>query len=134
MYMSSEFGPSGGGSSSRTSRCLCSRPFCGMPKTKLSLRLSFPGLAGGLACVASCWSCSEDSVSSDILCLRSAGQRYQAGALLGNIQGRRKDFRIGSAAPQVAAHCVLHIAQVWIWMAFQQGGAEIGRASCRERV
>src|ERR1700692_1614007 len=117
MYMSSEFGPSGGGSASRTSRCLCSRPFCGMPKTKLSLRLS-----GDFTCVAPCWSCSEVSVSSEILCLRSACQRYQAGALLGDIQGRRKDFRIGSAAAQVAAHCVLHVAQVWIWIAFQQGG------------
>src|ERR1700761_8267434 len=108
MYISSEFGGSGGGSSSKTSRCLCSRPFCGMPKTKLSLRFAGCVLGG----VVPCSSCSGVNRSSAILNLPFPGY----------IKGCGKDFGIGSAAAQVPTHRMLHVAKGWLGIAFEEGG------------
>src|SRR5271156_2665875 len=107
MYISSEFGGSGGGSSSKTSRCLFSRPFWGMPKTKLSLR--FAGC--DLGWVVPCSSCSKVKTSSAILGLPFPGYIERCG----------KDFGISSAAAQVPAHRMLHIAEGWFGIAFQEG-------------
>src|SRR5258708_1815869 len=90
-----------------------------MPHTKLSVRVALSGFP------------VAESIA--ILCLPFRDKRDQTSglsALLRDVKSCGQDLRVGSAPAQITADSMLHVVQLWIWIAIQQSRAAHHHARC----